>query len=50
MKLSIGFNITRELKPLNGLFIIALINKAFINTFKLKIYLYYRLLLQSSFN
>jgi hypothetical protein len=45
MKLFIGFNITRELQPLNGLFIIALINRAFTNMFKLKIYLYYKLLL-----
>jgi hypothetical protein len=45
MKLFIGFNITRELKPLNGLFIVALINGAFTNAFKLKIYLYYGLLL-----
>jgi hypothetical protein len=45
MKLFISFNIIKELKPLNRLFIIALINKAFINIFKLKIYLYYKLLL-----
>jgi len=45
MKSSAGFEMTKESKLLNELFIVALINKAFTDAFELKIYFYYELLL-----
>ena len=50
MKSSAGFEMTKESKPLNELFIVALMNKAFTDAFELKIHLYCELLLQSSFD
>jgi hypothetical protein len=50
MKSFVGFEMNRESKPLNELFIVAWMNRDFIDTFELKIYLYYELPLQSSFD